>query len=358
MAADTALPVAPPPQAADAAPEAAECATGALRRFPRTPHAAEVKRLSHVSNLRSAWLIGLNWAVIVGAVVWSFWMPYWWVYVIAGVAIASRQQSMGILMHDGVHWLLFTNRTVNDVVCDLLVSFPIGMSTTLYRKTHFQHHRHTNTEQDCDLAAMREEGEWYEWPKTPGRFVWTLLRTALGVNFTRGWIMYKHWAPWYHLFDPVTPAFPVRARVLYVASVTAVYSLFGWGFANHPWATLKVALLFMVPGLTLLNFVNRLRATAEHVGATGDEELTATRTVLPRWWERLLIAPVNVNYHLEHHLFPSVPGPRLPELHRYLMRDEAFRARAHLTRGYTGVLRELMAKQQPAREETLPGSEQ
>ncbi|MBW3599736.1 MAG: fatty acid desaturase, partial [Planctomycetes bacterium] len=93
---------------------------------------------------------------------------------------------------------------------------------------------------------------------------------------------------------------------------------------------------------TLMNLFNRLRATAEHVGAPWTHELNSTRTVVPTWLERLTIAPMNVSYHLEHHLFPSVPGPNLDKLHRLLMEDESFREHAHITRGYTGVVRELM----------------
>ena len=32
------------------------------------------------------------------------------------------------------------------------------------------------------------------------------------------------------------------------------------------------------------------------------EELLNTRTTRVRWWERFLLAPNFVNYHLEHHL--------------------------------------------------------
>jgi fatty acid desaturase len=101
-------------------------------------------------------------------------------------------------------------------------------------------------------------------------------------------------------------------------------------------------LLWAVPALTLLNLFNRLRATAEHIGAPWTHELNSTRTVVPTWLERLTIAPMNVSYHLEHHLFPSVPGPNLRKLHEMLMEDEAFREHAHITRSYTGVVRELM----------------
>ncbi len=56
--------------------------------------------------------------------------------------------------------------------------------------------------------------------------------------------------------------------------------------------------------------------------------------------ERILVAPLNVGYHLEHHLYPSVPFYRLEELHRRLMRVDVFRNQARITRGVNGVIRE------------------
>jgi fatty acid desaturase len=36
-------------------------------------------------------------------------------------------------------------------------------------------------------------------------------------------------------------------------------------------------------------------------------------------WLRWLIFPHQVNYHIEHHLYASVPCYRLPELHRAML---------------------------------------
>jgi fatty acid desaturase len=65
-----------------------------------------------------------------------------------------------------------------------------------------------------------------------------------------------------------------------------------------------------------------------------------TRTTLPRWWERLTLAPNHVNYHLEHHLLPTVPPYRLPALHR-LLRERGFYRCAEIIDGYSAVLGKL-----------------
>ena len=76
------------------------------------------------------------------------------------------------------------------------------------------------------------------------------------------------------------------------------------------------------------------------------DELGSTRTVLPFLWEKWFFAPHMVNYHLEHHLYPSVPFYNLPELHAAMMANPTYAARAHMTRGYsTGLVRECLTPQ-------------
>ena len=68
------------------------------------------------------------------------------------------------------------------------------------------------------------------------------------------------------------------------------------------------------------------------------ERRAATRAPrVARWWERLLIAPNCVNYHLEHHLLMTVPHYNLPRMHR-LLRERGALDDACVTRGYPGVL--------------------
>ena len=55
------------------------------------------------------------------------------------------------------------------------------------------------------------------------------------------------------------------------------------------------------------------------------------------------IASKNVWYHLDHHLYPSVPFYNLPLLHAKLKELTGFQERAHITKSYLGVLRECSA---------------
>ena len=75
-----------------------------------------------------------------------------------------------------------------------------------------------------------------------------------------------------------------------------------------------------------------------------DNAYPRTRTTQPTWLERNFLAPKNVNYHIEHHFFPSVPFYRLPELHAILMSKPGYRESAHVTSTYWGVLEESVGQ--------------
>jgi fatty acid desaturase len=78
-------------------------------------------------------------------------------------------------------------------------------------------------------------------------------------------------------------------------------------------------LLWMLPLFTVLQVLLRLRAVCEH-GAVPDTSnpLTAARTTIAPAWARFFLFPHHMNYHIEHHLYPSVPHYRLRECHDLL----------------------------------------
>ena len=80
---------------------------------------------------------------------------------------------------------------------------------------------------------------------------------------------------------------------------------------------LQYLVLWWLPLVTVVQAILRLRAIAEH-GATTDfsSPLTAARTNTGPAWLEWLIFPHQVNYHIEHHLYASVPHYNLPALHR------------------------------------------
>ncbi|HEX7877614.1 MAG TPA: fatty acid desaturase, partial [Sphingobium sp.] len=227
---------------------------------------------------------------------------------------------------------------LNDLIGDIFVAYPLGFSIHLYRANHMYHHRYTNTLRDRDYRVQRRDPDQH-FPKSPAAMAWLLVRSVTGLNFYRMARDSRIWAPFANFHNPGRFGFNYRLglRIRYVIWAVLFYGLILWS----PWRWQILGLL-LIPQFIWANVFNRIRAIAEHNGVPDEQELNGTRTVIPTLLDRFLIAPFNVSYHLEHHLFPSVPWPNLRRLHIYLMTDPAYAADAHITRSYWGVIRELM----------------
>jgi fatty acid desaturase len=299
--------------------------------FNRLALSEDVRRLSKVSGWRSLLAIAIQWGIIGCAVGACIVFHHWPVYVAAIVTIATRQHALGILMHEGAHYRLFQRRWVNDICSDILCGLPVGVSTSIYREHHFRHHRWVNTDRDPDRKGVYEEDDW-DWPKAPIECIRVFTLDLLGFHSPMMTKILWGWSPLrsFVRLDERTLASSDRIRILafYGVSMVAIAIAGGW----IAWAYLAV--FWLLPMLTVLALIFRVRALAEHYVVESENELNATRTVVPTAIERFLIAPCGINFHLEHHLFPSIPFFNLPEIHKLLMDDPMFRQRAHITISY------------------------
>ena len=303
-----------------------------------------VRRLSVIEDPRNAVLLILQWAIMIAAAAIAIRLDSVPVYLLAGVVIGSRIQCLAVMMHDACHGMLFSNRKINDWIGDLFVAFPLGFSIHLYRANHMHHHRHTNTMRDRDYRVQRRDPDQI-FPKRPAAMAWLLVRSALGFNYYRMARDSRVWVPFANFHNPGRFDFDYRLslRLRYVIWAVVFYG----AILLSPWRWQILGLMF-IPLFIWANVFNRIRAMAEHNGVTDESEIKGTRTVIPTLVDRFLIAPFNVSYHLEHHLFPSVPWTNLRRLHRHLMTDPIYAADAHITKGYGGVIRELTTQRMPA----------
>ncbi|MGI9603768.1 MAG: fatty acid desaturase family protein [Acidimicrobiales bacterium] len=303
------------------------------RPVPRFLDAETVAELSRVRPGRALGRIAVEWLLIATAIVVTIRVS-WWLYPLAVVVIGSRIHSLLILMHEGAHRRLIGHQVANDTISELFLAFPVFVTLRGYRVTHFAHHRHINEPADPDLAFKANRADEWMFPKTTGGLVRLLLPELLGVRAHRLVMEMVDVADGDESTRP--PRWFVAGRVVFYAVGAAVLTMLGWwvGFV----------LFWMVPVLTWLAFTLRLRSVQEHFGLELAGPLTMSRSTTPTVFDRIFLAPANVSYHLDHHLYPSVPYYRVPELHRRLMGVPGFAEHAHLTEGFVGVLRELTGR--------------
>lgn|SRR5579885_961369 len=289
----------------------------------------ELWELSQLQPWRSTLHILAEWTAVItiATLCQHHWHPL--VYALAVMVLASRQHAIMILLHEGTHYRLFRNRKLNDWVSELFLAWPVLISARAYRANHIAHHRYLNTDGDPDWVRRKGDDAWV-FPKRP----WQLGKLMLGDLVGLGAIALLRLMKTVASRDTAVPRGFLIARYSYY---TAILSLAVW------FHLLGALLLYwFVPLFTCLIFIFRIRSIAEHSALPPEIPMAArTRTTIPTPLERFLLAPKNVAYHLEHHLYPSVPFYRLPELHALLSWKSEFRD-AHITKSYLGVLRECI----------------
>jgi fatty acid desaturase len=278
-----------------------------------------VQRLSQVSAWRSAWAV-LQEFLVIGALMAAaatWWT--WWVVVPCVILIGTRQHALFVLAHEAAHYRLFEQRWLNDAAGRLCATVQ-GLSMRTYRVIHRLHHNHLYTELDPDTALHGG------YPRGKAYLVKKLVKDLSGFTAWKTYAYFLGGAPALNTQTQVAirPLDDTSAKLREEAlqdrnTVVVIHVLSLAGFA---WSGffLEYLVLWLLPLASVVQAILRLRAISEH-GATTDfsSPLTAARTNrLPAWLGWLLF-PHNVNYHIEHHLYASVPQYNLPALHRELL---------------------------------------
>ncbi len=308
------------------APTISSAAGSGNAQARRVLSAAELAPLTQLNNTRSALAVLQTLLIIAAAMATALWLgPDLWVLACV-VVIGVAQHGLFILAHEAAHYRLFSQRTANDVI-GRVVGMLGGVSMCTYRVTHRLHHNHLYTSEDPDTAIHGgyPRGVKYLWKK--------LAQDLMGLNAYKTYA-YFFGAPALNAvtnkaarpLDDTSAQLRATARtdrwfvVVFHVCAPLLCALV-WGWQGLAW----YAVLWILPLLTVLQPVLRLRAICEH-GATTDfsSPLTAARTnrtwgSAGNWLGRMLLFPHHVNYHLEHHLYPAVPHYHLPELHRLLL---------------------------------------
>ena len=331
------------------------------RVLDRKALSADIRRLSRVSGLRSVLAIAGEWGLIAASIGYAVSSDNPFVWMATGAFVATRQHALLILMHDAAHGRLFQNRKLNDAVGDLFLGLPNNVLMRRYRIRHAAHHRYANDRtRDPDRTTIEADDQW-QFPRSRRSGIGVFLRDLLGMNASRTARVVVHYAPWPALMArlpwveaseapadaPATNAEAARVALYGMALVAGLVATGGW---------LAYLALWILPSLTVLPALLRLRGIAEHEGHVGTNEVSVSRHVHAGMVEGFLVSPFHINFHTAHHLFPSVPWYNLPALHARLLEEAAYRDRLVEAPSYTGpggVLDELMPSED-APTPTLP----
>ena len=247
---------------------------------------------------------------------------YYWpnpvVVFLAVLVVGTRQHALFVIAHDAAHYLLYETRWLNDAVgraCAMVQ----GLSMCTYRVIHRLHHNNLYGELDPDTALHGgyPRGTWY--------LIRKLLKDLSGLTAWKTYAYFLGGAPALNTATNVAmrplddTSEKLRSEARHDRNAVIAFHLMALTLFAWSGYLVQYLVLWILPLVTAVQAILRLRAIAEH-GATTDfsSPLTAARTnVLPAWLE-WLVFPHRVNYHIEHHLYASVPHYNLPQLHREL----------------------------------------
>ena len=215
----------------------------------------------------------------------------------AGILVtAVALNTFPLLMHEGMHGVLFVNRRWNWVASVLLGSTFL-MSFSAYRVLHLRHHRY--------LGDPRDPDDYHNYSRSRS-LVWCLHF----VRLTMGPILYLCLIPVLALKHG-----SVAQRKLIGIEYTllaVIYSILLRTFSSR-----ELFVVWFVP-LLLVGALTAIRGFTQHGITEASDPYLASRTMLPNPIVAFFL--LNENYHLEHHLFPEVPSYHLPKLHQLIWR--------------------------------------
>jgi len=302
----------------------------------------EIAELREHSDWRGWLTLVVDYGTIALAMALVAYFPNVFTILLALVAIGTRQLGLAIIFHEASHRTLLNNRKMNDWVGNWLAAYPLYLSADMYRPHHLDHHGKTWGDTDPDLGLA--DG----FPVSKASMARKIARDVFGVTGMKQLIGTSYVA--YKVIrgeDVAQGTLPMRLnRERMIRMVVGTLVTNGILFAilwalGHP----MLYLLWFGAWLTTNKLVVRLRSMAEHSAVPSPhpgDPFGNTRTTLTRWWERALLAPHNVGYHLEHHLVITVPYYKLPRFHR-MLGQRGFLADACIERGYGRVLRKMVA---------------
>lgn len=234
--------------------------------------------------------------LLAGSGIWIAWPA-------AVAALLVAQRHFQTLVHDASHNFYHRRTRINDLLANWFAAGWIGMTVENYRRIHFQHHAHNGSADDPEHVSFATVA-------SEGGLLKMLLRYACLLEALRLVKKYygrktgsrsagKAGAP----KRPFVPLHIVGTQVLLAATCwwsgpVAVYPL--WLYLAVTWSPL----------------LSRLRFLVEHPGE--DDTTVSTRSTL---LEKLFFAPLNFNFHFEHHAWPGLPPYRLRQTNRYLLRE-------------------------------------
>ena len=226
--------------------------------------------------------------------------------ILAVVIIGTQQYALTTLSHDGRHGVLFLNKRLNEWFTLLLLAAPFGANFRGERLNHNLHHNHLSTENDPDQSFHSHDGK----DTLPSFFLFIIGARSISGAINRIFVTddrHSTFAENENLRDLFT--------IIVVQSGIALLFWAHLGWESYFLAWLLPIYLFTFLPHTYRRFCEHARFSPDLPQESSQPSLVSYR---PTAIEKLFISRFGIQYHGEHHLFPSVPYYNLKHLAHHL----------------------------------------
>ena len=296
----------------------------------------KIKELSAVNPTKFMLYLYLDWAIIIAAIYIHQVYSNPFIYILSVIIIATRQQALGVLSHDVVHFRFLNNRKLADFIANVFMTWPLFFTIPGYRSMHLRHHSKVNTDDDPDWVRRKGKADWM-YPMTKRKLYTMLFLDISGLNLYQN--IQKIFLPKSDKklkedFKSAGKQYYIFMLGFYIAGAILLTYFEAWAMFLIYW---------IVPYFTFFKLIKRLRAVGEHFGVPDKDIKEITRTTLCNPIEEFFLSQHQINYHVEHHRWAGIPFYNLPKMHKFLVENGELEKMGHLTKnGYLrGVLKEV-----------------
>lgn len=234
--------------------------------------------------------------------------------------------AMYSLLHEGLHYLVHPNKKINDFVSTYFLAYPLFVSLESFRKVHLSHHKHLKTENDPESLLLNYTE--FHFPMSKIRLAKIILLDLLGVNYLRYKIQ--------RLFK-ADQSWIVLNLGTWLFHILILFTAYYNGFIMY------YLYLWIVPYITVYQVLNRIRLYSEHLNIEINNSYS-TRTLKLGFFQKFFLAPYNLGFHTEHHLYPGVPFYNLEELHTYIQTNHKTSTVFEVETNYFNLLKYMIKK--------------
>lgn len=275
----------------------------------------------------------LSWLIIIISIyIASLFKNNNLILIINSLIIGTQIYSLMIIGHDGLHRRLFNKIWQNDIWNDLFILGSMGAITRINRKNHIQHHSRLSLKSDPDRYKYQTLGR-----NKKLTFILKLSGlTQLLSSFKNVYLVQNNEINRKKNIYKNRESYSLRdILILIVWQIFLIYSLTNiFGYKGY--------FLFWIIPLIFASSCDMARVFCEHSSPSDDiiaDKSLRLINIKANFFERLLFAPHNMNFHAVHHIWPSIPYYNLKNAAKTLeSKVENFESNIKWMPSYTNII--------------------